>query len=381
MDYPPPPARAFRPAANEWLPQRAFLPPGTPLSVQPRWAPWNRSAGSPPRPRTGCRVGACAGSWDARALADDLAAGLAADRVYDPVDELPRAMQAQLATLAGSPAFPVWSRPDPTFKPRLSGFLATPQGTRRRRRVTVLLDTGATHCFFCDRWLRPGAYDSRDTLAGQPQCDSFIALDQGDRDCCSCYAFGVASAYSARLCMRNRTSLGNVVIAAVVIRDMCLRSGAGSPDALWWTTTPISRARCSSRLSRAGSCLVVGSAYHKNTNAKVEQAKGVISDTLRAYANGRKDDWDSHLTLAEFAIHNTASTLGDDLTPFFIDSGHPRLPLSPPHHNLAAYESSADYAQRMCAMEATVRELLAAAQADRKAKLDAGRVDTVFQVG
>ena len=39
-----------------------------------------------------------------------------------------------------------------------------------------------------------------------------------------------------------------------------------------------------------GSCLVVGSAYHKNTNAKVERTNGVISDTLRAYANGRKDD-------------------------------------------------------------------------------------------
>jgi hypothetical protein len=34
-----------------------------------------------------------------------------------------------------------------------------------------------------------------------------------------------------------------------------------------------------------GSCLIVGSAYHKNTNAKVERANGVISDTLRAYAN------------------------------------------------------------------------------------------------
>ncbi len=33
-------------------------------------------------------------------------------------------------------------------------------------------------------------------------------------------------------------------------------------------------------------------------------------------------------------------------------------------------------------MEVTVREqLLAAAQAEQKAKLDAGRVDTVFQVG
>ena len=76
------------------------------------------------------------------------------------------------------------------------------------------------------------------------------------------------------------------------------------------------------------------------------------------------------------------STPGDDLTPFFIDRGaHPRLPLSPPHDDRTAGESPAHYAQRMRAMEATVRELLAAAQAERKAKLDAGRVDTVFKVG
>jgi hypothetical protein len=46
---------------------------------------------------------------------------------------------------------------------------------------------------------------------------------------------------------------------------------------------------------------------------------------LRAYANGRKDDWDRQLPLAVFAINNAASTLGDGLTPFFIDRGaHPR---------------------------------------------------------
>ena len=90
------------------------------------------------------------------------------------------------------------------------------------------------------------------------------------------------------------------------------------------------------------SCLIVGSAYHKNTDAKVERANGVISDTLRAYANGRKDDWDSHLTLAEFAINTTASMLGDDLTPFFVGRGaHPRRPLSPPHHDLAVGDSTA----------------------------------------
>ena len=112
-----------------------------------------------------------------------------------------------------------------------------------------------------------------------------------------------------------------------------------------------------------GSCLIVGSAYHKNTNAKVERANGVIGDTLRAYANGRKDDWDQHLPLAVFAINKAASTLGDGLTPFFIDRGaHPRLPLSAAPVDGAGDESPALYARRMRTMELTVRELLAAAQ-------------------
>ena len=86
----------------------------------------------------------------------------------------------------------------------------------------------------------------------------------------------------------------------------------------------------------------------------MERAIRVISDTLRAYANWRKDDWDSHLQLAGFAINKTASMLGDDLTSSFIDRGtHLRLPVSPPCHDLAAGESPAHYAQRMLAMEAT----------------------------
>ena len=114
----------------------------------------------------------------------------------------------------------------------------------------------------------------------------------------------------------------------------------------------------------------------------MQRANGVIRDTLRANTSGRKDDWDSHLTLAELAINNTASTIGDGLTPFFIDHGeHSRLPPSPPHHDRTTGESPAHYAQQMQQMTATARELLAAAQAEVKAKLVAGRVDTVLQVG
>ena len=83
---------------------------------------------------------------------------------------------------------------------------------------------------------------------------------------------------------------------------MCrpVRSGTGFPDVL----VVDHDAKLTSEVFRAlvksmGSCHIVGSAYHKNTNDKVERANGVISDTLRAYSNGHKDDWDSRLTLAE----------------------------------------------------------------------------------
>ena len=96
--------------------------------------------------------------------------------------------------------------------------------------------------------------------------------------------------------------------AAEIIRDMCLRSGDGFPDVLVVDHDP----KFTSDVFRAfvrsmGSCLIVGSACHKKTIAKVERANGVIGDAQRAFANGRKDDWDDHLPLTVFAINNAAS--------------------------------------------------------------------------
>ncbi len=117
-----------------------------------------------------------------------------------------------------------------------------------------------------------------------------------------------------------------------------------------------------------GSSLLVGSAYHKNTNAKSERVNGVLGDTLRAFANGRKGDWDSWLPYAVFAINNSASTLGGDLTPFFIDHGsHPRLPLSLPDLRDSG-ESPAAYASRMKDFEKEVRALLYFTRLSRPAR-------------
>ncbi len=63
-----------------------------------------------------------------------------------------------------------------------------------------------------------------------------------------------------------------------------VRSGDGFPDVPVVDHDP----KFTSGVFRAfvksmGSCLIVGSAYHNNTYAKVERANCVIGDTLRAY--------------------------------------------------------------------------------------------------
>jgi hypothetical protein len=83
-----------------------------------------------------------------------------------------------------------------------------------------------------------------------------------------------------------------------------------------------------------GSTLAVGSACRKNTNAKVERANGTIGDTLRAYANARKDDWYLRRPLTVFAVNRAALCCGDTLAPFLIDPH--RRGRSPAHAAIGA---------------------------------------------
>ncbi len=97
-------------------------------------------------------------------MLDDLTAALHAEQVYASVDALALATHSQLAALASSTGFSPWTRNNPPIKPRLSGLLSTPQGTHR---VTILLDTGATHCFICARLAAATAVGPARTTVGR----------------------------------------------------------------------------------------------------------------------------------------------------------------------------------------------------------------------
>jgi hypothetical protein len=163
-----------------------------------------------------------------------------------------------------------------------------------------------------------------------------------------------------------------------------------SPTSSWWTvtTTPSSTARCSAPLSRAWARASSSAQRTVTTRTPTPRWSGpTASSAIRcASANGRKDNWDVHLLPAEFAINNAASTLGDGLTPSSSTAAGTRNFRSRRHamtvrqaRRRSTTRDGCSKSRRLCGTRQ--RELLAAAQAERKAKLDTGRVDTVFAVG
>jgi hypothetical protein len=78
--------------------------------------------------------------------------------------------------------------------------------------------------------------------------------------------------------------------------------------------------------ARLGTRLAMSSAYHPQTDGKVERGNAVIEEVLRCFTSARQDDWAEHLAACELAINSSVSdTTG--LSPFFAAYGfHPTLP-------------------------------------------------------
>ena len=121
------------------------------------------------------------------------------------------------------------------------------------------------------------------------------------------------------------------------------------------------------------------SAYHPQTDGQTERTNRVMQDVLRHYVAPDGKDWDTHLSMAEFAVNN-AYHASIQSTPFFLNYGrHPRVPGHP------EFRSKVPRAQ---GVECRLQELwkraklcLEAAASRAKADADAHRAVVTFVVG
>ena len=109
---------------------------GDPPRVQPAltgWTLWERQLALPHLSRG--RLAPAPPEASPQKALGSLRLALSADQVYDSVEVLAHALQAQL------PTFTPWQRHDPSFKRIVSWVVWTSAGPRQ---VTIMLDTGAT---------------------------------------------------------------------------------------------------------------------------------------------------------------------------------------------------------------------------------------------
>ena len=72
----------------------------------------------------------------------------------------------------------------------------------------------------------------------------------------------------------------------------------------------------------------MSTAYHPETNGKMEHVNKILEQYLWVYINYQQDDWVNLLPLAEFAYNNTSHS-ETMVTPFFENKGfHPKLKVS-----------------------------------------------------
>ena len=77
-----------------------------------------------------------------------------------------------------------------------------------------------------------------------------------------------------------------------------------------------------------GTKLCMSTAFHPQSDGQTERMNRTLQEVIRHYVGPRRDDWDTLLPLAEFAINNSVAE-STGMTPFYMNSGqHPNTPLS-----------------------------------------------------
>ncbi|KAJ9525206.1 hypothetical protein QJQ45_020746, partial [Haematococcus lacustris] len=134
-----------------------------------------------------------------------------------------------------------------------------------------------------------------------------------------------------------------------------------------------------------GTHLNMSTANHPQTDGQTERANRTLEDMLRNFVSPHHDDWDTHLTAAEFA-YNSSVHAATGFTPFHLNSGqqpHTPLSLSAPASHVAPAdkESAQAFLQRMAADITAATHHLHNAQERATKYANAERQDHNFKVG
>jgi hypothetical protein len=110
----------------------------------------------------------------------------------------------------------------------------------------------------------------------------------------------------------------------------------------------------------------MSTAFHPQTDGQTERTNRTLEDMLRAYTSYRQDDWDQHLTAAEFAC-NSAPNASTKLSPFQLIYGHsPRTPSSSFLSHEDRVQATAEFLTLMDNLERSATDALAMAKAHQE---------------
>ena len=120
-------------------------------------------------------------------------------------------------------------------------------------------------------------------------------------------------------------------------------------------------------------------AFHPQTDGQTERTNRTLEQMLRMFVNYKQNDWDQHLSAAEFA-YNNAKQASTEMSPFLLVTGqHPITPA-----NLLCYseESNVQVTDKMIEHISTLIRLatdhLTEAQQHQSQAANARRSEQIF---
>jgi len=132
--------------------------------------------------------------------------------------------------------------------------------------------------------------------------------------------------------------------------------------------------------------LNLSTAFHPETDGQTERVNRVLGDLLKHYcrSSGRQDEWDKHLTMAEFCYNNKVSSSTGYSPAYLLFGEHPRgVSAFATGVGLAdsAIHSLTEMLERMHRNFHDATEHLKKAQSSAKKQADKKRVEVLFEEG